>query len=202
MFVVTADQIDSQNSVDLVESALSEVARLGGDDLILPPDRTAGDEIQVATTRAATALDLVLRLVAAETWSVGLGIGDVRTPLPDSTRAMGGSAFVAARAAVESAKQRPNRFSVAVAESRILPAATLEPIVDLLLALRQRRTPEGWELHELLETGLTQAEAAKRLGITPQAASLRAIAAGLRLDREARVAIAALLSHADERIAA
>lgn len=202
MFVITADQVDSRHSDDLVEPTLDEIAQLSGPRLILPAERTAGDEIQAATEEGETALEVMLHLVAAGTWSVGLGIGDLRLPLPDSTRAMGGSAFVAARTAVDAAKNRSSRFALAIADNRSTAAATLEPVIDLLLALRQRRTPEGWELHDLLSAGLTQAEAAQRLGISPQAASLRGINAGLRLDREARAAIATLLRDADERIAA
>ena len=49
---------------------------------MLPADRTAGDEIQAATEDARTALAIVLHLTRDGNWSVGLGIGDVRTPCP------------------------------------------------------------------------------------------------------------------------
>jgi transcriptional regulator with XRE-family HTH domain len=58
--------------------------------------------------------------------------------------------------------------------------------VDLVLILRARRSAQGWELYDLLEAeGITQADAAARLGITPQAASKRAQAAQLRAERAA-----------------
>ncbi|RQP08948.1 MAG: DNA-binding protein [Microbacteriaceae bacterium] len=197
MFAITADQIDSRNRPDHAEAALELLARLGGDRLALPADRTAGDEVQVLTGDARTALDIVLALARTEQWSVGVGIGGVRAPLPSATRAATGDALVAAREAVEAAKRRPTRVALAAGRGTRPAAETLQAVIDLLLQLRDRRSPEGWELYDLVETGLTQAEAAERLGITPQAASKRAIAAGIRLDAAARDGIVELLALAD-----
>ena len=196
MFVLTVDQVDSQGGSDLVEPALAEIARIAGGELLRPAERTAGDELQAATASAATALDLVLALSRPGTWSIGLGIGGVRHPLPDSTRAMAGSAFVNARAAIEAAKRRPTRFA-AVVEGDGLGGDDLTALVDLLLQLRGRRSVPGWELYELLAAGATQAEAAARLGITPQAASLRATAAQLKTDFAAQHALERVLELAD-----
>ena len=69
-------------------------------------------------------------------------------------------------------------------------------MLDLLLHLRERRSDEGWELFDLLESGLSQTEAASRLDITPQAVSKRALAAGLKLDSAARAALVTLLASA------
>lgn len=197
MFAITADQIDSRNRPDHAEAALELLARLGGDRLALPADRTAGDEVQALTRDARTALDIVLALARTEQWSIGVGIGGVRAPLPSSTRAATGDALVAAREAVQAAKRRPTRVALAAGRSTRPAAESLQAVLDLLLQLRDRRSPEGWELYDLVETGLTQAEAAERLGITPQAASKRAIAAGIRLDAAARDGIAELLALAD-----
>lgn len=197
MFAITADQIDSRNRPDHAEAALELLARLGGDRLALPADRTAGDEVQALTRDARTALDIVLALARTEQWSIGVGIGGVRAPLPSATRAATGDALVAAREAVQAAKRRPTRVALAAGRSTRPAAESLQAVLDLLLQLRDRRSPEGWELYDLVETGLTQAEAAERLGITPQAASKRAIAAGIRLDAAARDGIAELLALAD-----
>ncbi|MDP9026930.1 MAG: SatD family protein, partial [Actinomycetota bacterium] len=148
----------------------------------------------VATSDARTALELVLHLTRRGQWSVGLAIGEVRYPLPESTRALAGSAFELARHAVEIAKKRPLRFALAVEEGRHPDAATLQPLLELVLQLRSRRTPEGWELAELLSAGFTQKQAAERLGITPQAVSLRGQSAQLRLELAAQDAVATLLN--------
>ncbi|WP_294181611.1 DNA-binding protein [uncultured Schumannella sp.] len=198
MIVLTADQVDSRHQPDLAESALLRLGDLVGDRLARPAERTAGDEIQLATTDADAALTALLTLSQREEWSIGVGIGTVRTPLAETTRAMSGSAFVHARDAVEAAKKRPTRFALR-ADADVAPAADeLEPLLDLLLLLRARRTPEGWELAELLDTGMTQRAAAEQLGITPQAASLRGQSAHLRVDEAARAALTAMLARADQ----
>ncbi|QNO38879.1 DNA-binding protein [Protaetiibacter sp. SSC-01] len=196
MFAITADQIDSRIRPDHADEALAILAHVGGDRLALPADRTAGDEVQALTEDPRTALDIVLALARTGLWSIGVGIGDVRAPLPTATRAATGDALVAAREAVEAAKRR--QWRLAVAGDRIAPAAeTLQAMIELLLQLRERRSPEGWELYDLVEAGLTQAEAAERLGITPQAASKRALAAAVRLDAAARDGIVELLALAN-----
>lgn len=199
MFAITADQIDSRHGPDLADHALALLGRIGGDRLALPADRTAGDEVQAITADPRAALELILELARTGDWSIGLGVGDIRTPLPADTRAATGPALIAARDAVEAAKKRPSH--AAVAGPGIRPSAdTLQATLELLLQLRERRSAEGWELYDLVESGLTQADAAAELGITPQAASKRAIAAGIRLDTAARDALTSLLSLADESI--
>jgi len=194
MFAITADQVGSRRGDDLVDDELVELSRIGGTRLLLPPDRTAGDELQLATADAATALDIVLHLTRGERWSVGLAVGEVRHPLPETTRALAGPALELARTAVEAAKKRPLRFALAIEAGRHPDAATLQPLIELLLVLRARRTPEGWQLAELLDAGLSQAQAAERLGITPQAVSLRAQSAQLRTETAARSALVTLLA--------
>jgi hypothetical protein len=198
MFVLTVDQIDSQHRADRVATALTEVVARFGPRLLAAPERTAGDEFQVATRDGRTALEIALLLVRAGDWSVGLGVGDARLPLGESVRAMTGTAFVNAREAVTAAKKRPARF--ALVSDAGLP--DLDPLVRLLLALRERRTPEGWELSDLLDTDpeLTLTEAASRLGISVQAASQRALTAGSRLDREARAVLGSMLAGEGDRI--
>jgi len=199
MFVLTVDQIDSQHHADRVAPTLLDLAHRFTR-LTAAPERTAGDEFQLATDDGPTALDLALTLVRAGDWSVGLGIGDVRLPLGDSVRAMTGTAFVNARDAVTTAKKRPGRFALVSDPGGV----DLDALIRLLLALRERRTPEGWELSDLLDASpdLTLTEAAARLGISVQAASQRALTAGSRLDREARDALGSMLTAEGERIGA
>lgn len=196
MFVVTADQVDSRRRPDIVEPTLTAVRERFAPRLALPPDRNAGDELQVLTADAATALDLILSLTRDGEWSVGLGLGAVRRPLPENTREATGDAFVAARTAVTRAKRAPTRFAVeALADAE--RAADAEAVIALLLTIREGRSAAGWELYDLVSSGLTQAEAGARLGITPQSASDRARAAALRVEQAAIPALARLLERAD-----
>lgn len=197
--MITADQVGSRRGPDLVDDALAAIRRHVGERLALPPDRTAGDEIQAMTAEPAAAFELILLLTRSRQWSVGCGIGAVQTPLPTETRAGTGDAFVLAREAVEAAKGRPTRFAAAVAAGNELTADDVEPLVDLLLTVRARRSDEGWQLGDLISAGLSQNAAAERLGVTPQAVSQRARSAHLRLEKAAIPALVRVLDLADRK---
>ncbi|WP_138759803.1 hypothetical protein [Modestobacter altitudinis] len=190
-FVVTVDQRGSRRSADRVPGGL---AVLSGMPTVLRFERTAGDEFQGVLDDPAVVVDVVRRLVRDGGWSVGVGAGPVQTPLPGSTRAGAGAAFVAARAAVEAAKRRPVRVAVrgAVAE----PAADAQAVLTALAALVERRSDQAWQAIGLVEAGRTQAEAASELGVSRQAVGQR-LAAGLwEVERDLRPAAARLLARA------
>jgi hypothetical protein len=196
VFVVTVDQVDSRAHDDLVGRAVRDVTVTYADTLVLPAERTAGDEFQVAVDDAGAVLDIVRELTRAGSWSVGVGVGGVRHPLPASTREATGDAYYAARAAVDRAKKAPTRFALETAadegEAADL-AHDCEALIDLLLSLRERRTDGGWEIADLLASGMSQKQAAEALGITASAASLRIRAAGIRLEDRSVVALRRLL---------
>ena len=206
MYVITADQVDSRSRPDIVAETVDDLNRRYSGRLALPVDRNAGDEVQALTASADAAVDLTLELTRHGAWSVGLGIGAVRTPLPRETREAAGDAFIAAREAVTRAKRAPTRFA---AESRVSAAATaaqfdaaqaasdVEALLNLLLTIRAGRSEAGWELYDLIVSGLTQAEAGARLGITPQSANDRARAASLRVELAAVPALTRLVERAD-----
>lgn len=197
MFVITADQVDSTHRADLVQSTITLLTERWEAALLLPVDRTAGDELQLMTVSGAAALEIVLALTRTANWSVGLGIGSVSMPLPTHTREANGPAFVAARSAVDAAKKRDGRFALRGAEALAAPAADLEAVIDLLLITRTRRSREGWELFDLLSRGSTQAAAALELGITPQAASKRARAGAIKTEMAAVTALSHMLATVD-----
>jgi len=197
VFVLTVDQVDSRNADDRVAAELDRVSRNFGHGLTLGPERAAGDEFQTATADARTALDLVLALTRTGSWSVGVGVGAVREPLPDSVREATGPAFVAARAAVERAKRAPHRFWLASEGRGLLDGEEVRALLELVLAVRARRSEEGWEVIELLRDGRTQAAAAEALSISPQAVSLRIAAAQWRLEEAALPALVLLLDDLD-----
>ena len=213
MFVITADQVGSRARDDIVAGTVAALNRDHSELLALPVDRNAGDELQAMTADAHTALDIVLALTRTGEWSVGLGCGPVRLPLPSATREATGAAFFAAREAVTRAKKRPTRFAVetgqreASAEANQTDAATgsapwpcaddAEALLNLLLLMRQRRSPAGWELYDLVVTGMQQNEAAARLGISAPAANSRARAAGLKAELASIAALTRLLEKLD-----
>lgn len=196
MYVINADQINSRSTVDLVTETINKLQARHSDSLVLPPERTAGDELQLLASDADTLLQIVLELTRTGRWSVGCGVGEVNAPLPESIREASGPAFHAARTAVDRAKKRPTRFALEHATHEVF-AERAEAFIDLLLVLRSRRTPEGWELYDIVNTGLNQADAATQLGISPQAVSKRARAAELRAEWAALSPLTDLVAELD-----
>ncbi len=200
MFVITADQIASRSRSDIIAPTLARIQLEHGTHLRLPADRNAGDEIQMLTTDAPTVLALVLELTRNDAWSVGLGVGPIAQPLPSATREGTGPAYYAARDAVNRAKKRGTHFAFHggdSGDSESTACADGEALIDLVLAIRQRRTAQGWELYDLMERGLNNKEAAEELGISAPAASARAKAALLKIETDAVPALVRLLTRID-----
>ena len=190
-FVLTVDQRGSRRNPDRVPAALTALAGVA---TVLPFERTAGDEFQGVLDDPAAVVEVVRRLVRDGGWSVGVGAGPVHTPLPRSTRAGSGPAFIAARAAVEAAKRRPVRVAVRGAAGEA--AADAQAVLTALAALVERRSDQAWEAIERVEAGGTQSQAATELGITRQAVGQR-LAAGLwEVERDLRPTAARLLLRA------
>ncbi len=191
-YVLTVDQKASRRTPDRVAGVLREL----NDDVptLLAFERTAGDEFQGVLGDPDHVVDVVLRLVRAGGWSIGVGAGPVQTPLPPTTRAGAGPAFLSARRAVDAAKQRPSRLAV---RGAVPPdAGDAQSVLSALAVLIDRRSPQAWEAISLVGGGRTQAEAATTLGISRQAVGQR-LAAGLwDLERELRPTAARLLSRA------
>ncbi|MFT2708755.1 DNA-binding protein [Clavibacter zhangzhiyongii] len=212
MFVITADQKASRDDVDRAGTARDDLAARYEGRLVLPVDRTSGDEVQALVADAGTALDMALVLTRAGHWSVGLGVGAVRTPLPQATREATGPAFIAAREAVTAAKRSATRFALAVDppsppvpddHGAALPGVDeVEALITLLLLARDRRTPQGWDVVDRMADGGTQREVAAALDITPQAVSTRLRTSAWRAERAAIPGLVALLAHLDGRASA
>ena len=201
MFVITADQIDSRHDRDRASDMIAELVRRHAEAFTLPPDQTAGDEIQLLVGTAVDAFAVVLDLHRTGFWSVGVGVGPVRTPLPASTRQATGDAFIAARAAVTRAKRTEARFALDTPPAPARPGAStgaeVEALVTMLLLLRQRRSSEGWEAVDLLESGLAQTDIARTLGISTAAVSQRVKSAQWKVERAAHPALVRLLDNLD-----
>jgi hypothetical protein len=191
-FVLTVDQRGSRRTTDRVAGVLRRLE--GSVPALLAFERTAGDEFQGVLEEAHVVVDVVLDLLREGTWSVGVGAGPVQTPLPSSTRAAAGQAFLGARRAVDAAKQRSARVAVrgAVAED----AEDAQAVLSALAAVVERRSRQAWEAIALVADGRTQAEAAAELGITRQAVGQRLAAGQWELERELRPTAARMLARA------
>jgi hypothetical protein len=194
VFVLTVDQRHSRRTPDRVEALLRDLSPRRRD-LVRAFERTAGDEVQGVVASPDVVVDLVLLLVRDRAWSVGVGVGPVDDPLPESTRAGSGPAFLAARAAVTAAKSRST--CLAVSGSEQVGARRAQTTLDLVAALLQRRTERGAEAASLAHQGLNQLQVAARLGVSKQAVSQRLQAADWYLEAPGRELAAYLLSEAD-----
>lgn len=191
VFVVTADQKNSRQTPDRVDAAL---AMLNARPRLRPFERTAGDEVQGVLATAPDALGAVLALVRQGDWSVGLGIGPAREPLPPSTRAGAGPAFEHARTAVERAKARPDRVALSASGP---DAADADALLTLQAALVAGRSEAGWAAVDLVAAGRTQNEAAAELGVSKQAVSQRLRAAWWPHQRDTTPLLLTLLAGLD-----
>ena len=179
--VLTVDQRNSRGQDDRVPAMLSTLNTIVS---LRPFERTAGDEIQGVLVQPAALRQVLETLIRAGDWNVGVGIGEVETPLPPSTRAGRGPAYLSARSAVTSAKSTP--WNLRVVGDQGYRCRQLETVLWLWSAVLSRRTARGWEVADLVDEGLSYDEAARRLGITQSAVSQRAQAAGLVEGHRAR----------------
>jgi hypothetical protein len=191
-YVLTVDQRASRRGPDRVAEALRRLN--GAVPTVLGFERTAGDEFQGVLADPDDVVEVVLHLVRAGHWSIGVGVGPVQTPLPQSTRAATGPAFLSARRAVDAAKRRPARLAVRGVVAA--EAADAQAVMTALAVIVERRSDQAWEAIALVAAGRTQAEAATALGISRQAVGQR-LAAGLwDLERELRPTTSRLLARA------
>ncbi|MHA7191650.1 MarR family transcriptional regulator [Arthrobacter sp. MDT2-16] len=198
MFVLTIDQAGSRTSADRIPDLLELLASVP---TVLPWERSVGDEAQGVIGNAHDVVDAVLRCLRAGGWYVGIGLGDVERPFPPSPREGRGTAFVAARLAVERAKKTGERAPVAVEGpvGRADTAAEAEGVLALLGRHVLARSEAEWRILDLLQPGErgTQTAVARTLGISPQAVSKAAARAAWHEEHAVRPAAARLLAWAD-----
>ncbi|CAL8977516.1 hypothetical protein CELL_02587 [Cellulomonas sp. T2.31MG-18] len=202
MFVVTVDQQGSRRSTDQVPALLSGLPHLDG--VLLPFERTVGDEVQAVLDDPSSTVEVALHLLRLGGWSVGIGAGPVLEPLPASTREASGAAFIAAREAVEAAKSRGRPVPVAVRGARPATARDAEAVLTLLASVLARRSAAGWAAVDAARAALgrtgadgpVQQLAAERLGVSQQAVSQRLRAAHWAEEQAVRPVLARLLAAA------
>lgn len=192
VFVLTVDQRASRKTSDVVPDLLNTLNRRPRrTGLLRKFERTAGDEVQGVLAEARATIDVIVHLVRADRWYVGLGIGDVVEPLPRSTRAGNGDAFVNAREAVTRAKSSTHHINVIGSDPHT--AEQVETVLWLMASVLRRRSERGWAVADLLAEGLSRREIGVKLGISQSAVTQRAQAAGVVEEQRGRVLAAQLL---------
>lgn len=165
MFAITIDQRRSRERPDDVPKLLEA---LNGLSLVRRFERTAGDEVQGLADDPQVAVDAAVSAAGLGDWWVGIGIGDVESPLPASVRESRGPALIRARAAVDRAHR--SSFGLAVEGEGAVHAETA---LQALAGLVQERSPEGRQAVAAMRRSTSQKAGAELLGISPQAMSRR-----------------------------
>lgn len=192
LYVLTVDQRSSRTTADLVPEAIAAY----GEGALLRFERTAGDEIQAVYDDPAAVADVIEGLLRTEQWNIGLGIGEIESPLPDRAPAGRGPAYLHARNAVNRAKKSPGRIcAVGVDDYR---AHQLETVLWLWATLLARRTDRGWEVADLVAEGLNHQAVAEQLDISQSAVTQRAGAANLAEGQRAKELVEQMLREMKE----
>ena len=133
---------------------------------VLGFERTAGDEFQGVLADPDDVVDVVLQLVRAGGWSIGVGAGPVQTPAAAEHRAAGaGPAFLSARRAVDAAKQRPARLAVRGAVPA--DAGDAQAVLSALAVVVERRSDQAWEAIALVGGGPDAGRGRRRSSASP-----------------------------------
>ena len=175
MFVLTIDQQDSRSSDDAVPRILDVLSPI---DTVVPFARTIGDEVQGVLDDPDAVAEAVRRIGIDSGWHIGIGIGEVERPLPETTIEGRGAAFYAARQAVEAAKSAPANLVVSAdpdGDHRGLAEAALRLLISTLAELRSHA--RGYVGFRLDHPDATQAEIAAEFDVSQQAVS-RVLSAG------------------------
>lgn len=170
LFVVTINQRDSREVGDLVPELLREFRFV---DAVVPFQRSVGDELQGVVAGAATAVDVALKAIRHRRWHVGIGVGELLSPVPDRILDAEGYGLVYSRRAVNRAQKTGERIPLAVEGPDSEVAAEAEAVLRLLGQIVYTRTDAEWNVLDLLTPGARgqQKLIAQELGITTQAVS-------------------------------
>lgn len=170
MYVLTVNQRDSREVGDLVPELIKSLRHLPA---AIPFQRSVGDEAIGAVADAATAIDAALIALRSRRWHVGIGVGELRLPLPAEIKDAEGYGLVYARRAVNRAQKTGERVPLAVSGPDADVAAEAEAVLRLLGQIVATRTDAEWKVLDLMTPGARgqQKFIAEELGITSQAVS-------------------------------
>ncbi|MFC7374353.1 MarR family transcriptional regulator [Brachybacterium sp. GCM10030267] len=200
MFVLSfsGEALRARSSTDPVPALLESLSPIP---LALPAERTAGPDVLALAARADAALEALLRAREDGDWAIGLGVGAIEKPLPESVRAVAGPAVDAAAGAVRSARTTSSvPVVVRAADARHRETAEdAEAVLRLIGWMIRTRNRGQWEAVRALREhpGATQAQLAQRLGVTQQTVSRAVKTSGWREEHAAHPLAIRLLSMID-----
>jgi hypothetical protein len=170
MYVLTINQRDSREVGDLVPELTKALRHLPA---AIGFQRSVGDEAIGVVEDAKTAIDAALIALRSRRWHVGIGVGEIRQPLPEEIGEAEGFGLVYARRAVDRARKTGERVPLAVEGPDAEVAAEAEAVLRLIGQIVATRTEAEWKVLDLLTPGARgqQKFIAEVLCITTQAVS-------------------------------
>lgn len=165
------------------------------------PERTVGRQAIAVADRAGNALDAIRAAREEGAWRIGLGIGDLSSPLPAELRAAEGPAVEAATAALHTATTT-SQVPVAIRaadERQAGTAADAEAVLRLVGWMIATRNRGQWRVARAVREHpeWTQQQLAEHLGVTQQTVSRSLQTSGWREESAAHPLLERLLSMID-----
>ena len=169
-FVLTINQRDTREVGDQVPDLLRSLRHIPA---AVDFQRSVGDEAQGILAHPSAAVEAALVAVRDRRWNVGIGVGEIRRPLPGAVLEAEGFGLVYARRAVERAQRTGDRIPLAVEGPDAEVASEAEAVLRLLGQIVASRTAAEWKVLDLMTPGARgqQKYVAEELGITAQAVS-------------------------------
>ncbi|BAU95884.1 hypothetical protein N24_1622 [Corynebacterium suranareeae] len=159
------------------------------------------EEIRAHITSPVTTCDVVMALLAAGDWAIGMGVvPSTDAELDEADEARIEQAKKAASDALRpTAKAGTVKVRIAGMKRDNAHAFNISAAFTLIGQVLSKRTQEGREATSLVRSGLNQNEAAQELGISKQAMSQRLQAAGWQAESAGWQLAVNLIEHAGKR---
>nr|WP_210150001.1 hypothetical protein [Paeniglutamicibacter terrestris] len=192
VYVLTLKQRDRRVDGDLVDEMLASLESIPA----LTPFQRSGPSMVVGVPeRAEDAVDVVLRALRSHHWCVGLGVGSLYEPVPQTAKYLQGTALGYAHTALERSEHTGDRIPLSVIGAHPDLASEAEAVLRLLGQLVSTRSTAEWAVLDLLTPGVRgqQKVVAAELGISAQAVSKAVVRSAWVEEWAARPAAARLL---------
>lgn len=192
MFVLTINQRDSREVGDRVDDLIRDLEPVP---MLRPFQRSFGDEAIGVADDAGHAVEAAMTALRQHRWHVGIGVGPVELPFPDSIAQAEGFGLVHARRAVDRAQKTGERIPLAISGPDAALAAEAEAVARLVGQIVVTRTAAEWAVLDLMIPGVRgqQKAIAAELGITTQAVSKAVVRSNWNEEWACRPAVARLL---------
>lgn len=155
------------------------------------------EDIRAYVTSPTTACDVVMALLAAGDWAIGIGVvPTVNQPDPDDEAQIELAKKNATDALRPTARAGAVKVRIVGAKRDDARAFNISASFTLMSQVLAKRSFEGREATSLMRSGLNQNEAAEELGISKQAMSQRLQAAGWQAEQAGWQLAVNLIDHA------